>query len=115
MTIIQVTEMIITRQGTDQRCHPTPLTIMMTTTPGVVITVEKEVKVPRVEKDPRVDTVLLIHGVDTTTTTMMTTTHGVVITVEKEERDPRVVKDPRVVTVLYNSWGGYYGGKGGKG
>merc|ERR1712166_623088 len=40
--------------------------------------------VPRVEKDPRVDTVLLIHGVDTT--------------VAKEEKVPRVVKeekDPR--------------------
>merc|ERR1711957_1032453 len=70
-------------------------------------TEEKEVKVPRVEKDPRVDTVLLIHGVDTTkdlthgVDTTVLQTHGVDTTVEKEERDPRVEKeekDPRVST-----------------
>merc|ERR1711957_367757 len=58
-------------------------------------TEEKEVKVPRVEKDPRVDTVLLIHGVDTTkdlthgVDTTVLQTHGVDTTVEKEEKDPR--------------------------
>merc|ERR1712166_455187 len=40
--------------------------------------------VPRVEKDPRVDTVLLIHGVDTTVAK-----EEKVPRVEKEEKDPR--------------------------
>merc|ERR1712166_1005595 len=52
--------------------------------------------------DPRVDTVLLIHGVDTTKVqthgvdTTVLQTHGVDTTVEKEEKVPRVEKEEKV-------------------